>query len=343
MYFIHRAIIHVSFAVLQHCHHQVSPGFYVHSFVNMSKINLNRNTGNNSNNNRNDDWNNDVADCDSVVPTAALDAMNINDATGWSVTRRPQRKKSVPENTVNFTKRSTHRSRRSICTKNAVLEWMNQFPSCKLVPAAASTATVQSKQQQPLQQHILLLVGLPGSGKTVIAKTLCRVFPWKYMHVNQDILQSRPACLRETQRILDLGKCPIIDRCNVSEQQRQYFTQFTSSSSASTNIAANNDVYIPVDCVVIQTVSVQECIQRCEKRADHPTLQPHQVRRVIGMIRKEWQEPKPLTSTKTTNKLHETTELLRSVVTIRSDAELQQWITNLVSTATAPSITNQDP
>ena len=42
---------------------------------------------------------------------------------------------------------------------------------------------------------ILLLVGLPGSGKSTFSTELCRLLPWKYVRVNQDELKTRGKCI----------------------------------------------------------------------------------------------------------------------------------------------------
>ena len=341
-YFIKRAIIHVSFTVLHS--HQFSSCLYIHPVVRMSKkSNLNCN---NNNNNRNDDGN----DCDD-----ARTAFVTDDTVDWKVHRRPRQKKSSRHHISGVTDSRTRRKGSTNDTATAP-EWMMKLPF-RIPPSSIETTTPSTlyDPQPQHQQHILLLVGLPGSGKTVLATTLCRILPWKYSHVNQDLLQSRPACLRETQRILDMGKCPIIDRCNISKRQRQYFTQFTTASSLSSsatatttnsttirnNTQASNDNYVPVDCVVLQSASVQECIQRCKQRMDHPTLPPHQVQRVIGIMQHEWEEPKTFNPTgiKQASKSY---ERLRSVSTIQNDAKLQQWMTNLIETATSSTIINGD-
>jgi predicted kinase len=169
-------------------------------------------------------------------------------------------------------------------------------------------------QQQ--RQHILLLVGVPGSGKSTLTETLCRVLPWKYQRVNQDTLGHRNACLRFTQRILDEGYCPIIDRCNVSREQRQYFTDFRRTDC---------ETLIPVDCVVLRTVPIRTCVRRCKKRGvDHPTLKPKDVDRVMRMLQKEWEPPSLDGEPK-----------LRSVSTVTSEEMLQSVVIQLIEDAVA--------
>ena len=329
------AIINVSFTILQY--HHTSCCAYVSSLVRMStSSDLNVVNRNNHGTDRHA-----TDDAEEVYYEANTgDSADGDNTVAWNIYQRPRRKKSSTSKKQNTN--MAENSRRKITTDDAAPGWMTKLPYL-IPPSTTTTSTTQSAQQE--QQHILLLVGLPGSGKTTLATTLCRILPWKYMHVNQDILKSRPSCLRETQRILDLGKCPIIDLCNISKQQRQYFTQFTfrsssSSSSSSDPVSTPTNTNVPVDCVVLQIASIQECIRRCQHRTDHPTLPPHQVHRVIGMMQHEWEEPK--TILRNSHKQTKQGESLRSVITITSDTELQHFITTIVDTATRSYMTDED-
>jgi AAA domain len=172
------------------------------------------------------------------------------------------------------------------------------------------------------RQHILMLVGMPGSGKTTLSETLC-IVPWKYQHVNQDILRSRPACLKRIQALLDEGCCPIIDRCNVSREQRNFFTDFTLRSDDATIRGST----VPVDCIVLKSASIDACISRCQARgSNHPTLEPQNVVRVVRAMQKEWQEP---------NHNHE--PRLRSIIAVFNDTTLQQVVHNILEDAVQSS------
>jgi tRNA uridine 5-carbamoylmethylation protein Kti12 len=167
-------------------------------------------------------------------------------------------------------------------------------------PPPLQPADVLAIAQQP---KILLLVGLPGSGKSTVAETLCRVLPWKYVRVNQDELGSRQACLLLTETVLRENKCPVIDRCNISKQQRQYFTVLN----------------VPVDCLVLSRCTPETCVRRCKARQDHPTLRHNDVERVLRQMTAQWQMP------------NAATEGFRSVTTIVDEATLQSVVNGLLS------------
>jgi predicted kinase len=192
-------------------------------------------------------------------------------------------------------------------------------------PLAAASRGQQQQQQQPAGR-VLLLVGYPGSGKSTLAECLCRVQPWKFVRVNQDELGSRQKCLNCVQRILSphispqqqqqqqqqqqhqLGYCPIIDRCNLSQDQRRYFTQLAQSQR------------VAVDVVVLQLVDIETCIRRAQARTNHPTLtDPRAIPGIVRGMQRDYQKP------------HAQHEGLRSVTFVRNDATLQSVVAHLLA------------
>jgi atypical dual specificity phosphatase len=196
--------------------------------------------------------------------------------------------------------------------------WMTEIayqppPPCPL-PAS-------SGQNSP--GRILLLVGYPGSGKTTLAECLCRVQPWKFVRVNQDELGSRQKCLKRVQRILlqhvnpqpqqeqhQLGYCPIIDQCNLSQDQRGYFTQLAQSQRPP----------VAVDVVVLQMADMETCIRRAQARTNHPTLtNPRAIPGIVRHMQRDYQVP------------NAEQEGLRSVTFVRDDATLQSVVSHLLA------------
>jgi predicted kinase len=84
------------------------------------------------------------------------------------------------------------------------------------------------------EPFMVLLVGLPGSGKSTFAQSLVASMPNKFCRINQDELKTRPKCERRLKQVLSVlpslpsqseskqqqRLCPIIDRCNFDTMQR---------------------------------------------------------------------------------------------------------------------------
>jgi shikimate kinase len=156
--------------------------------------------------------------------------------------------------------------------------------------------------EPPIPPSLLLLVGLPGSGKSTLADALCRCRPDRYVRINQDTLGSRTACVVAVQKALfDEGKCPIIDRCNMSIAQRRVFLNLLQRPAAllpSGGVVANDDsgartsstTTIHADCVVL-AIPAATCIDRCRHRRHHPTVPPSKAHQIVTCQQQEYQEP----------------------------------------------------
>jgi thymidylate kinase len=164
---------------------------------------------------------------------------------------------------------------------------------------------------------------------------LCRVQPWKFVRVNQDELWSRQKCLQHTQRILlqndrmnnhhqhhqyqqQRGYCAIIDRCNLSLSQREFFTELARS----VNSGRGSTLYPPVavDVIVLQLVDMETCIRRAQARAHHPTLtNPRAIPAIVRGMQRDYEMP------------NAQQEGLRSVTVVRDEATLQSVVWDLLS------------
>eukprot|EP00979_Chaetoceros_neogracilis_P009663 scaffold2192_cov268-Chaetoceros_neogracile.AAC.65 len=125
---------------------------------------------------------------------------------------------------------------------------------------------------------MIVLCGIPGSGKSHLASALTSVNPDKYVRICQDVLGTRPKCEKATREALSQGKVPVIDRCNFSPLQRESFLL----------IATECDV--PVDCIIFQ-YSQQECLRRCEERSSHETLNRSNARGVVSRLARQFDPP----------------------------------------------------
>jgi len=106
-------------------------------------------------------------------------------------------------------------------------------------------------------QHMIVLVGVPGSGKSTVSKLL-ESKGW--IRVNQDDLGNRRACETLTMNSLKEGKSVIIDRCNFDFSQRSTWTKMASKFNVST-----------IRCLFLN-VPLQVCKDRVAVREDHPTI-----------------------------------------------------------------------
>ena len=59
---------------------------------------------------------------------------------------------------------------------------------------------------------VLVLVGIPGSGKSHFAERLANAGPERFVRVSQDVLGTRKKCEARARRALAEGKVAVIDR-----------------------------------------------------------------------------------------------------------------------------------
>ena len=145
-------------------------------------------------------------------------------------------------------------------------------PTIEYIPPNASNSTYTP--------FMLILVGVPGSGKSTFANSLVQGKPWMFVRINQDSLGNRRACEDLTRKTLAEGKCPIIDRCNFDVKQRKHFLDIAKEAG------------VPVDCLVF-TFSLDVCIRRCQQRQDHETLSPQEAPRIVRMMMQNFSPPLP--------------------------------------------------
>lgn len=192
---------------------------------------------------------------------------NNDDDDGWESVpqKQPRRKRNTPP-------------------ENGALPWVSYI-----------SPTAENSQYTPF---MLLLCGIPGSGKSTFAKSLETSMPYKFVRVNQDDLGNRKRCEELTRTVLAQGRCPIIDRCNFDELQRDKFIAIAREYSNNTSHS------IAVECVVLGLarspqeqqrggITLDECIQRCQRRKNHPSIAAKDARNVVNSMARQMSAPTP--------------------------------------------------
>jgi len=105
--------------------------------------------------------------------------------------------------------------------------------------------------------HMIILAGLPGSGKSTVAKELEQM---GWIRVNQDDLGNRKICEKVTKDNLGRGKSVVIDRCNFDFDQRSTWVRL----AAYYNCAS-------IRCLFLN-IPKNICKDRVSVRQDHPTI-----------------------------------------------------------------------
>lgn len=113
---------------------------------------------------------------------------------------------------------------------------------------------------QRQRQRLLIMVGLPGSGKTTIAKEIVRQAASKgrtWLRVSQDVHKRVDKVRKVASTALQKGKDGvIIDRTNLTRQQRAQWAKMASLH----NIQAE---------LIIINLDRNVCLARCRARRDH--------------------------------------------------------------------------
>ncbi|KAI5809648.1 polynucleotide kinase 3 phosphatase-domain-containing protein [Peziza echinospora] len=110
--------------------------------------------------------------------------------------------------------------------------------------AAGSTATSPNEDEafsKTADVELVLLVGSPGSGKSSYARR--HLAPLGYERVNQDLLKTRPKCLKAASEFLEAKKCVAVDNTNPDVETRKIWIDLAKSYS------------VPIRCIYVTTPS----------------------------------------------------------------------------------------
>ncbi|TNY21486.1 hypothetical protein DMC30DRAFT_436090, partial [Rhodotorula diobovata] len=133
--------------------------------------------------------------------------------------------------------------------------------------------------QDAPEQHLIILAGVVGSGKSTLSSAWERLVP-NWVRVNQDDLGDRRACEHAVRAALRQGKSVLVDRQNFDAQQRRTWLEIAAEFPQ-----------VKVGGMVLGTTT-EECRERLLVRQDHPTIDnPRLAVQLLDKFTSLWEEP----------------------------------------------------
>ncbi|KAJ3408004.1 hypothetical protein CcCBS67573_g00329 [Chytriomyces confervae] len=144
-------------------------------------------------------------------------------------------------------------------------------------PVPGELKCARQRTPSPL---VIVLCGLPGSGKSWFSEMLLKSASSKWVAVSQDDLGSKDAC--ETA-VSTYGKhlgnphCILIDKCNPTLAERTNWLKLMG---------------MPRSAVLVHFNTPKEvCIQRASYRLDHPTVRPKSAKTIVTSFANQFEAP----------------------------------------------------
>jgi predicted kinase len=137
---------------------------------------------------------------------------------------------------------------------------------------------------------VLILIGIPGSGKSHFASRLETESNGQFVRVNQDTLGSLKRCITVARASLQqvvvdtppggktMTTSVVIDRCNFNNQQRQIWIDLA------------NEMQVDCECIIFD-YDTDVCITRCQQRTNHETIHPSDAIKVVSKMAKLFRPP----------------------------------------------------
>ncbi|GAA5907867.1 hypothetical protein JCM8208_001966 [Rhodotorula glutinis] len=139
---------------------------------------------------------------------------------------------------------------------------------------------MDSSHQAPVKQHLIVLAGVVGSGKSTLSSAWERLVPG-WVRVNQDDLGDRRTCEQAVRRALSNGLSVLVDRQNFDAQQRRTWLEIATEFPG-----------VEVGGMVMGTAR-EECRERLLVRYDHPTIDnPRLAVDLLDKFSGLWEEPR---------------------------------------------------
>ena len=131
---------------------------------------------------------------------------------------------------------------------------------------------------------MLMLVGIPGSGKSTFSTALARrATAATFVAVNQDTIGkngrrgTREQCLEKARQALRAGRCVVVDRCHCEPAQRAPFLRVAHDHGAAAH-------------ALVLALPRALCLARAAARADHEVSGPGAAR-VVNMMASAFAKP----------------------------------------------------
>lgn len=157
-----------------------------------------------------------------------------------------------------------------------VSNWISYRWKSKAEEVAEPTAPMSIDGRVPENPALIILVGLPGSGKSSFSSALQKRKPAVDV-VSQDESGSRSSCENAISRRRN-GTTVILDRCNPSQSERREWLALADVGES--NAVA---VYFDVDNSI--------CTQRIDRRIHHPTLRAGRSTNAMNQMKRLMSKP----------------------------------------------------
>jgi len=91
-------------------------------------------------------------------------------------------------------------------------------------------------------QEVILLIGPPASGKTALAKRICK--EWKYVRINQDTLGTKKKVDKELEKVLENGDSAVMDSTNGNIDRRREQIEIAKDYFRDNNLPVNIRAFV---------------------------------------------------------------------------------------------------